>query len=374
MTISLVETPEAMEADGTLEGRYMAALAREGTDAFIANAVSRTALLRSGGLSLPVTIDDGGLGRSYVSSPHSAYVLYGRREMDLVGLRRGRGPAGVALALLDGLLRAARINRAVHLDNWLLPTNLHDGWTGDNLPDIRRFLAHRYPSHFLILRSLDLWSSPALLEAAREDGWMLLPARQVWVVEDLAREWKPRNAHGNDRRAVARSGLTIEDVSRLSVGDCGRIAELYAMLYIGKYSALNPVFTARFIAFTQETGLFTFRVAREASGRIMAVAGMLARGGIMTPPVVGYDTSRPRREALYRIACYMFTDWAMARGLRLHGSAGAADFKRLRGAKGVIEYMAVHGGHLSAARQAPVRLLARLLEHYVVPLMKREGW
>ena len=86
------------------------------------------------------------------------------------------------------------------------------------------------------------------------------------------------------------------------------------------------------------------------------------------------ETSLQVVEALYRIACYMFSDWAMVRGLRLHGSAGAAEFKRLRGAKGVIEYMAIHGGHLGAARQAPVRLLARVLESLVVPLMRRQGW
>ena len=374
MTISLFETAAEMEADGSLAGLCMAALAREGTQAFIANAASRPALLRVGDRRFPVTIDDGGLGFSYVSSPHSAYVLYAREEMDMVGMRRGRWLAGAALAVLDGLLQAARINRAVHLDNWLLSTNLHDGWDGETLADMRRVLAQRFPSHFLILRSLDAWSSPVLLEAAREDGWILLPARQVWVVDDLARDWKPRNAHGNDRRAVARSGLIMEDVGQLAEHDCERIAQLYAMLYIGKYSQLNPVFTARFIAFTQQTGLFTYRVARAPSGQIMAVAGMLAKGGIMTPPVVGYDTSRPKQEALYRIACYMFSDWAMVRGLRLHGSAGAAEFKRLRGAKGVIEYMAIHGGHLGAARQAPVRLLARVLESLVVPLMRRQGW
>lgn len=373
MTPQLVD-PAALAGATSLAARYVAALAREGTPALIANATSRAMLLRQGGREFPVTIDDGGHGRSYVASPHSAYVLYAREEMAIVGMRRGRRAASAALALLDRLLRAARLNHAVHLDNWLLSTNLHGDWDGAGLPAIRTALAGRFPDHFVILRSLDGWSCPTLLAAARADGWVLLPARQIWVVDDLARDWRPRNDHGNDRRALARSGLVIEEPTSIGAADAARIAELYHMLYVGRYSALNPVFTPAFIAFSAETGLLRYRLAREPGGRIMAVAGMLVRDGILTPPVVGYDTSRPQREALYRIASYLFCDWALERGLALHGSAGAADFKRKRGAHGVIEYMAVHAGHLSRSRRAALALLAQLLDRVAVPMMRSQGW
>jgi hypothetical protein len=374
MTPRLIEAADDMEAVGSTAGRIAAAFARAGTQAFITNTTSRMMLVQSGLHSLPVTVDDGGYGRSYVASPHSAYVLYAREEIDIVGLVKGRRLATTALGVLDALLCAARINRAVHIDNWLLSTNLHGDWDGAGLTDIRRLLAERFPTHFLILRSLDAWSCPRLLQAAREDGWVLLPARQVWVVDDLAREWRPRNNFANDRRALAKSGLTIEDAGPFDAADRVRVAELYEMLYIQKYSALNPVFTPDFIALTQTTGLLHYRVARDQAGRIMAVAGMLARGQVMTPPVVGYDITRPRADALYRVASFLFSEWAMARGLRLHGSAGAADFKRRRGARGVIEYMAVHARHLDIGRRAAVRLLARQLERLVVPMMQKEGW
>ncbi|MDR2858741.1 MAG: hypothetical protein LBV50_13000, partial [Novosphingobium sp.] len=277
---ALVTDAAELARDESPAGRYAATFAREGTAALIANAGSQPMLLRHGGRSFPVTVDDGGFGRSYVASPHSAYVLYAREEMAIVGMRRGRRVTGAALALLDRMLRAARFNHAVHLDNWLLSTNLHGNWDGAGLPAIRATLAERFPDHFVILRSLDVWSCPALLDAARADGWVMLPARQVWVVDDLARDWLPRSNHGNDRRALARSGLIVETPERIDAGDAARIAELYHMLYIGRYSALNPVFTARYVAFTAETGLLRYRIAREPGGRIMAVAGMLARNGI----------------------------------------------------------------------------------------------
>jgi hypothetical protein len=370
----LIEDAGTMARDGSVAGRYAAALAREGVPALVANAASRPMLLRLGEHSLPVTVDDGGYGRSYVSSPHSAYVLYAREEMDLVGMKRGRFAARAAIGVLDGLLRAVRINRAVHLDNWLLSTNLHGDWDGVGLPEARELLARQFPDHFLILRSLDAWASPGLLEAARADGWILLPSRQVWVVDDPAREWRPRNHTVRDRRALAKSGLTVETPTLINAADADRIAELYDMLYVGRYSGLNPLFTPRFITLTQEIGMLHYRVARDGSGRIMAAAGVLARNGVMTPPVVGYDTSRPREEALYRIASYLYSDWAMEHGMALHGSAGAGEFKRNRGSCGVIEYMAVHADHLSPGRRAVVRGLSQVLERYAVPMMQKEGW
>jgi hypothetical protein len=374
VTPELIEDTRSIVGTGSRAARYLADFTQRGTAALIANAASRPMLLRYGDHDLPITVDDGGYGRSYVSSPHSAYVLYAIEEMDIVGMQRGRRTARAALGLLDRLLRSARINRAVHLDNWMLSTNLHGGWTGEGLAAMRAALVRRFPDHFLILRSLDSWSCPALLEAARADGWLLLPARQVWVVDDLARDWRPRHDYANDRRALARSGLTVEDLTMIDAVDAARIAELYAMLYIDRYSALNPVFTPRFIELSREIDMLHYRVARAADGTIMAVAGILARNGIMTAPVVGYDTGRPQRDALYRIASFLFSNWGMERGLALHGSAGAASFKRNRGAHGVIEYMAVHADHLGVSRRAAARLLGGLLERIAVPMMQREGW
>ncbi len=374
MTVALIDTVEALSREESAAGRYVAALARDGVGHYVANVASRMALLACGERRLPVTIDDGGLGRSYVASPHSAYVLYAREEIDIVGMKRGRGAARLALSMLDRLLRAADLNRCVHVDNMLLSTNLHDGWEGEGLADIRRLLAQRFPRHLLILRSIDRWSSPALLKAARADGWVLAPARQIWVVDDLARDWSPRNNQANDRRALAASGLRMDEPGAFGETEAARVAELYRLLYVDRYSALNPIFTPAFVQLTQQIGLIHYRVARDSDGIIMAVAGMMARGDVMTPPVVGYDTTRPQSEALYRIASWMFSDWAMARGLRLHGSAGAADFKRRRGAHGEIEYMAIHAGHLSTARRTTIRALAAMLEAWLVPMMRRQGW
>lgn len=370
----LIENAAEIEQTSSLAGRYVRALVEAGAERFVANATSRAMLLMLDDRALPLTVDDGGYGRTYVASPHSAFVLYAREETRLIDSLWGRSLARALLHPLDRLLRSAAVNRAVHVDNWLLSTNLHRGWNGEGLPAVRQLLSERFPNHFIIVRSLDRWSSPNLLAAARDDGWILVPTRQIWVVDDLESQWRPRNNFANDRRALAASGLTVEEPAAFSGGEAERVALLYRMLYLDRHSHLNPQFTAAFVLLTQRIGLISYRVARNASGEIMAFAGMMVSDGVMTPPLVGYDSSRPQRDALYRIASWLYSDWAMSRGLRLHGSAGAADFKRRRGARGEIEYMAVYAGHLGQWRRVAVRALALLAERIMVPIMRRQGW
>lgn len=374
MTAELLSDPAALAADGSLAARHVAAFRAAGTAALITNAACEVLLLRHGARRLPVTVDDGTRGRSYVSSPHSTYVLYPRDEIALLGLGGLRYAAEGVLGVLAGLLRISWLSRAVHLDNWLLSTNLHGDWDGTGLAGMRASLAARYPDHFVIIRSLDPWSCPALLEAARADGWTLLPARQVWVIDDLDRDWRPRSHTKADARALRRSGLTLERPAAIAPADADRIASLYRQLYVERYSAINPVFAPRYIATSAENGLLTYFLLRDAAGQIMAFAALRAAGGIGTVPLMGYDTARPQSEGLYRIASYVAADKAMAMGLRFNGSAGASQFKRNRGAHGVIEYMAIDGRHLSRARQAGLKALAAGLNRFMVPMLERNGW
>ncbi|OYW49228.1 MAG: hypothetical protein B7Y36_12325 [Novosphingobium sp. 28-62-57] len=370
----LIDSPAALRGLNSLAASYVAALRDHGTSALVTNAASDVLMLRQGDLHLPITVDDGAVGRSYVASPHSAYVLYARDEVALLGLGRKQLAAHAVLGTLDGLLRMVRLNRAVHLDNWLLSTNLHGLWEGQGLDAMRALLAARYPDHFLIIRSLDEWTCPALLNAARADGWTLLPSRQVWVTDDLKGSWHPRNQTRNDARALKRSGLVAEQPAALNDADCARIADLYHQLYVGRYSAINPIFSPRFIALSAQTGLLRYCLVRDAAGTIMAFAALRSAGGVGTVPLMGYDMACPQDLGLYRIASYLAAELAMNSGLRFHGSSGASEFKRNRGAHGVIEYMAVDARHLSPSRRAGLAMLAAGLNRFMTPMLERNGW
>ena len=119
--------------------------------------------------------------------------------------------------------------------------------------------------------------------------------------------------------------------------------------------------------------MLTYRGLRGDDGVLAAVVGCLHRGDVLTTPIVGYDTARPAEEGLYRMASLLYADVAVERGARLNGSAGAADFKRARGARGVLEYSAMFTDHLSLPRRATVAALGWLLNRVAVPLIVERG-
>ncbi len=63
--------------------------------------------------------------------------------------------------------------------------------------------------------------------------------------------------------------------------------------------------------------------------------------------------------------------YAANSGKRVNLSAGAAQFKRLRGGVPAIEYSAVLVSHLPKRRQRAVRVLRALTQRVGVPLMRR---
>jgi hypothetical protein len=372
MTLALFDPAAPEHADAADPAlRYTHALAAVGLGQLIPNVRTQVLALRSGERVFPVTVNNGGRGGSYVCEPYSAYILYARRELELVGAGAEKWLFLPLIVLAALLLRAARINRIVHVDNWLLSTNLHGDWEGGDIGEIRHFLTGRFPRHIIAIRSLDRWSSPALINAATTDGWTLFPSRQIWVTGDVAVQWHNRHGLAEDRRMLRRSGLRVEHLGSISAADAERIAQLYAMLYLEKYSGLNPAFSAQWVIETARAGLIRYRCARDDDGVIQAVAGSLRRGEVLTPPVVGYDTTKPRALGLYRIASLLFTEDAMQQGVGLNGSAGAASFKRGRGARAEIEYSACYLAHLPRVRRAILTLIAGLLNRIAVPYMRK---
>ncbi len=127
------------------------------------------------------------------------------------------------------------------------------------------------------------------------------------------------------------------------------------------------------LGMTHDAQFFHYRGLRDADGVLSAVVGCFIRGGVLTTPIVGYDTTRPARDGLYRIASVMLAQMAIEHGCKLNGSAGAASFKRNRGARPVIEYTAYFVGHLSFARRTTFGAIEQVLNKMAVPVMVERG-
>ncbi|QDH21002.1 GNAT family N-acetyltransferase [Saccharibacillus brassicae] len=363
------------DSDDASTLRWLSAMQGEGVPALIANVDTTLRALRceSLGVTLPLSVGEREYGDSYVFSPYTHYISYAREELSLLESRAARALLGVLLTPAGWLLKASRFNRAVQVNNRLLSTNLYPPLDGSALASAVALLLREFPDRSIVFRSLNRRTTPGCLDALTEMGFRLVPSRQVYLYEAPDRiPSKARWLQKRDYGLLDKHGYDVCGPEELGEADAPRLAELYRLLYLDKYSAHNPAFTPRFFERALRSNLLKLHALRSrASGRLDAVLGYYAQGGIMTTPVFGYDTGVPQEIGLYRMLSAVLLRLAAEEGCLLHESAGAAQFKRNRGAVAEIEYSAVYDRHLPPHRRAGWALLSPLLNRVGVPIMHK---
>ncbi len=350
---------------------YAEAFAREGAERFIANLRTHVRVLSSADWALPVTINDADCDNTFVCSPYTAYSPYAKEEVRLIRNAAARTALGGLADAAGALLKAARINRIVHVNNWMLSTNLYPERVVLPVAAIVEFLTAQFPGHFICFRSLNTWSNAELMAQSCAAGGRLLASRQVYCYERLVETWAATSNAHEDRRLLARTDYRVVPHEEVVESDFDRMAELYRLLYIEKYSQHNPVFTAAYLRLCHRSRVMTFFGLRGSDGVLDGVLGLFNVGGVVTAPIVGYETKHDRRLGLYRLLMTLVFEFALKHGHRINLSSGAAEFKRLRGGQPVIEYSAMFDQHLSPGRRGAVRALAAVVNGLGVPLMRR---
>ena len=144
-----------------------------------------------------------------------------------------------------------------------------------------------------------------------------------------------------------------------------RIVELYEMLYLEKYSKINPQFTSLFVLNCLLNKTITIKLLINGSSpiptgtkldhghdnndifvlksisTIHGVIGFWNRGGILTTPLLGYDMKLPQKVGIYRLLSLEIMKTGREKNLLVNASGGVGDFKRKRGAQTFIEFNGV---------------------------------
>ncbi|MFJ3058255.1 hypothetical protein [Herbaspirillum sp. NPDC087042] len=339
------------------------------TNGFIANLDTDVAVLTHGQAVIPCTINHGPPGDAWVCSPSVTYGAYLAEEVDRSLPRLLARPARMLCAWPLRMLERAGLDRCVTLNNWMLATNLFPSLDPAALDEWIAQARQRWPTHAIWLRSLNMCHNREWIAHLVARGFRLLPSRQVYLFDAPG-----RGAHANMQRdfrllrTTPLSAVTSEDFLD---ADYQRIETLYAMLYMDKYSRFNPRYRESFFRNWHRKGLLEFSGFRDADGVLQAVVGMFAQDGVVTAPVVGYNTALPVSLGLYRLLMARVLELAMQRGWNINFSAGAALFKRLRGGRAEIEYSAVLDSHLGLRHRSTLSAVRYLASHVGVPLMKR---
>jgi hypothetical protein len=362
------ETP-----DGDYARRYLLPFIENDPTTYIANAHTQLQVLQSGGTVLPITLSEFHRENSYVCSPYSHYVSYGQEEFSTL-----KNPAFEACLRLLFIpiayyFKQTHLDQVVYVNNWLVSTNLYPALPPELSPAIMRHLTEAFPDRAIIFRSVDGFANGPLLNELKQQGAHLIFSRSVWYQNPRSPLTTKRQHYKADLRLYRHTPYRVITADQLSPSDIPRIVQLYNCLYLDKYSKYNPQFTEAFIRLAIANNLLTLK-AFQRDGQIDAVLGYFTRNAIGTPPIFGYDTTKPQSLGLYRLVGTQFSQEAAAHGFLANFSAGVGSFKKNRGCQNAIEYNAVFCGHLPKSRQRPWILLRTLMDRFAIPIIQKNGF
>ena len=351
---------------------FVACFNQHPVEELIRNLTTRVERLDVAEQAVPITVNDGNIsGNCYICDPVTGYINYAKEETRNFAANPLLRKAAIGVIQASaGIVRASGLDRAVHVNNWLFSTNPAPAIGQETAATLRDDLVARFPDHAIILRSLNTYSDENALRALVAQGFHLLPSRQIYLFDGrtpvrLSKDMK------NDRALLRQTPLTEVGNDDFKQADYARAIRLYDQLYLEKYTPLNPQYTATYIAEMHSAGILQMQGLRDSEGTLVAVGGRFQYGHTLTQPLLGYDTTRPPAEGLYRLITAMAQRDAMEKRLLFNMSAGAAGFKRNRCAVPAIEYSAVYARHLAKRQRVAVRTLAAVLSGVGVPLMKR---
>lgn len=320
----------------------------------------------------PVSFNEAEQGPNcYICRPSTAYIDYAIDETR--NFAASPAVQKLVIALVRGcspLVLASGLDQQVQINNWLFSTN--------PVPELNKLLVEKlvdklvwdHPQRAIVIRSLNERADPASISVLKSCGFRMLAMRQIYLFREQGITTKHRRHINKDERLIAEHRLIRVENDDFTDADFERCQELYNMLYLDKYTPLNPQYTATYIREMRERGLLKLVGVRDTDGKLVAVTGLFENGTTLTQPIVGYDTTLPLSLGLYRIAMSIAQQYAMRHDMFFNMSAGAPLFKRNRGAEPVIEYMAVYNRHLGARKRAATATMRHVLERIGVPLLK----
>ena len=353
-------------------GGYVKSFFRYSATELISNVETTCKVLRiSDALYFPVTVNNTEWNSSFVCSPFTAYALYSKDE--LLHKVKNRWVQLPLLALIWGigvLLKWGRLNKNVHVNNFLLSTNPYPNWEGEGIADMTTFLKGEFPAHAIIFRSLNTYQHNELLAQFKNARYRLIGSRQVYMYDQPLEQWKKRNNNYQDLRVIKKKGLVY--LSHLEMEPyLEQALVLYQKLYLEKYSIYNPQFTLLYFKEMYKNGSIVFQGYRDVKGELKAFSGIFGVDDTLTSPLVGYDTDAPQKDALYIHAIQTIFRYKYQTGKVLNLSSGAPHFKRMRGGVPAIEYSAIYTAHLKWSRRLTWKVLEWVSNTIGVPLLKK---
>lgn len=328
-----------------------------------------------GNTLVPISVNDSEYENSYVCSPFTANISYAKDELGLLQNPLLENTLKVGMTLAGRFLKLGKINKTVSLNNWLVSTNLLPKINPYELQKTTQKLIQDYPNHSLSIRSLNTAHNDELMQFLSDQGWLLIPARQVYLF-DTDHSWWKRNHTKKDQSLLRKVEAGKTSLKWLKPEDLQphhfkNIQQCFRQLFIEKHSRYNPAFSESFLKALHDNEIIEFHSFADETGRIVASIGLFTQQNIITTPIVGYDTSLPKELGLYRLLMAVLLRLTYERQQPMNLSSGAGGFKRARGGEPTLEYTAFYCRHLPWYRRSIHNAFSNLVNRYAPKMFEQ---
>jgi hypothetical protein len=344
------DTPVAAEPAGT-PAAFFATLARGGLQVAIPNLSARLGAADVDGRTIPFLVSIDGGGRCYLASFTRTFVDGGA---DALAKSNSRALKLLAPAVNLGgpFTRAVGLDEHVVLNGNLFATCAADSWTGLDVAEITRAFADRYPAKAIWVRGLVDRVHGTLIKRLEAQGYLIVPARPVEILDPTPADWKPSSNLRKDIKKLGRlEGLAPFVGGPFSAADFETMARLCRLATVQRHSPLMPHYSAAFFAAC--AGWADCRIVglRDNSGAIRGFANVVVGQDMIACGTIGYDLQDEHAREIYPALNTLEMQQAIELRRPYNIGFGAIEYKRVRGAVPAMEMGAFHLRHLPGLRR-----------------------
>jgi hypothetical protein len=349
---------------------WMIPILQGGTQKYIQNLNVDFIILTIDDLALPITINNS-RDNSYIANIYN-YLAYARDEIkNEINNPLVRWILNVLVTVCGIFFRLGKLEKVVCVNNWLVSTNVVPNMSTEQIYEITEFFKKRYPSHALVWRSINDYHHTQLQQDFKNLEYSKVTSRLIYLVDPHKYNTfrKSQKKHlASDRKAL--NTLPYEKVDRFdSQININRVKDLYNQLYIQKYSKNNPQYSLDYFELARKNQFFKANFLIK-DGEVQAFGLSYHLNNIISNPLIGYDTSKPKSDKLYRMLTYKLFETAKTGGYFSHRSSGVGNFKKHRGAKEYLEYFMIYYSHLSLKQKIGWRFFELVINKIATPFIQ----
>ncbi len=319
----------------------------------------------------PLTINKKEYRNSVVCSPYTTYISYPLDELKKIKKNWVKLSVLLNTVLMGLICRITKLNKIVQINNNLNATLIHSPQFYSLLPEITDKIVNHYPKHAVVFIRVNNMLDIQLLETLKKNDYLVFHDRSshVFFPEN---NFQNRTDTKKDFDLLKKSNYMLVHHEELLISDAKRLSELYQMLFIGKHSKSNPLYTEDYFKLAIQHHWHHYTALRNKEGRIDAFSSWVEKGNNMSCGPMGYDTTVDIKVGLYRQAVALYLMHAHEKQLIFNMGGGSDKFKLNRGSTKTLEYTAVYYKHLPFYRHVPWKIFHWAFNKFFKKIMQNE--